>query len=343
MMWEANRSEQADIEPMKLFVCPACGAQTPFDSVSCLCGAVSAFDDRRCDFTGEGQRCANADLIGCNWVAASGSDFCRACAMTTMKPDTSTADNRSLWAETERAKRWVLFCLGQWGWFGPGDTGSTPEFHMLSETVSTGATEVTMGHKSGVITINVSEADPATRVFRRQLLGERFRTIIGHLRHEISHFLFMRLVSQSDTFAEEFRGLFGDERQDYGAALERYYASGPSLNWQQTCVTAYASSHPHEDWAESAAHIQHIADIVDSSVATGLSAPSLNGADYRAYAEPSGETLVTLGVEFGLALNHVNRSMGLPDIYPFVLTPRIRDKLVFAHRWLRLQDPKATG
>jgi hypothetical protein len=255
--------------------------------------------------------------------------------MTTVTPDTMTADNRLLWAEAERAKRWVLHCLGRWGWFGPDDSGLFPVFHMLSEAGQAGLADVIMGHSNGVITINVSEAEPATRVFRRQLLGERFRTVIGHMRHEISHFLFLRLVSRADAFATEFRDLFGDERADYQAALDRYYASGPRPDWSEAYVTPYASSHPHEDWAESCAHIQHVTDIVDSFVAAGLTSSSLGDESFDAYTDASGEHVVSLGVELGLALNHVNRSMGLPDIYPFVLSPRMREKLVFAQRWLR--------
>ena len=31
------------------------------------------------------------------------------------------------------------------------------------------------------------------------------------------------------------------------------------------------------------------------------------------------------------ALNAVNRSMGLPDLYPFTLGPRVVEKLAFVH------------
>lgn len=320
---------------MKLFHCPNCNALLQFESTSCACGASIGIDDHRLDFALTSTRCGNAEMIGCNWVPANGADLCRSCAMTTVKPDTSTASNRQHWSETERAKRWVLFCLAQWGWFGPHDPGPTPAFHMLSELSATGPANVVMGHASGVITLNVSEADAATRAFRGQMLGERFRTVIGHLRHELAHFLHMRLSAEAPDFAPAFRALFGDERQDYSAALDRHYAAGPPSDWPDAHITPYAAAHPHEDWAESAAHIQHIADIVDSFFAAGLSSPGPGGAGINAYAEPSADRLITVGAELGLALNHVNRSMGLPDIYPFVHTSAIREKLVFAHRWLR--------
>ena len=320
---------------MKVFLCPRCGAPLPYESSACACGTTIGYDASAGELTVTDLRCANADLIGCNWIPPSNGALCRACAMTTVTPDTWTADNRLLWSETESAKRWVLASLSRWGWFGAEDSGPLPEFHMLSETGADGSNVVVTGHASGLITINVSEADAATRVFRRKLLGERFRTVIGHVRHELSHFLFQRLAAQSDSFVAEFRALFGDEREDYAQALQSHYASGPLQDWAETHVSAYASSHPHEDWAESAAHVQHITDIIDSFLAAGLISPSLDDTDFDAYGTSSTDRLVNIGVELGIGLNHVNRSMGLPDIYPFVLTPAIREKLSFAHRWLR--------
>ena len=128
--------------------------------------------------------------------------------------------------------------------------------------------------------------------------------------------------------------LFGDETADYGAALEKHYRDGPPADWNARHVTPYASSHPHEDWAETFAHLLHLTDITDSYVAAGLQAPGLPGTGYDAYRETDTERLVTIGAGLGIALNHVNRSMGLQDVYPFVLTPVIREKLAFVGRWM---------
>ena len=38
-------------------------------------------------------------------------------------------------------------------------------------------------------------------------------------------------------------------------------------------------------------------------------------------------------------MNHVNRALDLPDLYPFVLAQGVRDKLGFAHGWLRRNAP----
>jgi hypothetical protein len=110
------------------------------------------------------------------------------------------------------------------------------------------------------------------------------------------------------------------------------------MNWNDCHVTPYASSHPHEDWAETFAHLLHLTDITDSFAATGMNAPELPIIRYDAYGEKDAKRLIIAGAGLGIALNHVNRSMGLADIYPFVLTPAVREKLAFAHRYMRGTD-----
>ena len=130
-----------------------------------------------------------------------------------------------------------------------------------------------MGHVQGVVTISVTEAEPVLSATRREALHEPYRTMIGHMRHEISHMLWWRLSLRED-FLDAFREMFGDERMDYRAALQNHYEHGPPPDWRQRFLTSYASTHPHEDWAETAAHVLHLTDITDSFVAAGLSLPS---------------------------------------------------------------------
>ncbi len=323
---------------MKIFQCPACGEALFFENATCSCGAEVGYDPDRADFTTQFVPCANRQVIGCNWIVEAGGTLCRACAMTEVIPDTFHAENREHWAEAEQAKRWVLANLGRWGWFGPGDPGPRPVFRLLAEQTAAGAVQVMMGHDEGVVTINVTEADPAERVRRRVELHEPMRTMIGHFRHELGHFFFTRLAADPQ-FPEAFRALFGDERADYGEALQRHYAQGAPANWQRSYISAYSTAHPHEDWAECFAHLLHLADITDSFMASGLSSNDAPDPDYDPYAETDPQRLITFGAELGIALNHVNRSMGLSDIYPFVLSPPIRDKLGFVHRWMHRARP----
>ena len=316
---------------MRIFCCPTCEGVLFFENLHCACGAEVAFDPEAAGFISDGSFCANRGPIACNW-AAPGGGLCRACAMTEVIPQ-ALEENRALWARAEAAKRWVLANLTRWGWFGASDPGPMPRFHLLSEAVRGGEAPVTMGHASGLVTINVTEADPAEITQRREDMGEAYRTMIGHFRHELAHHLFERLVTQ-DAFAQTFRTRFGDERADYGEALQRHYESGPPEGWATVHVTPYASAHPHEDWAETTAHLLHLTDMTDSAEAAGLSMQGEPPRGWDAYAEPDLAQLVGLAAGLGLAFNHVNRSMGLDDLYPFVLPDAVRDKLAFVHRHL---------
>ncbi len=323
---------------METFTCPACGDRLFFRNAVCGCGAAVAFDPAARAFAALGEDCApcaNRDAIGCNWRAGPDGALCASCAMTRTTPDLTVADNAALWAEAEEAKRWVLANLMRWGLFAAGDPGPAPVFDMLGEQTRSGEAQVVMGHLDGVVTINIAEADPAVREARRQQMAERYRTMTGHFRHELGHFVFGRLAA-ADGFLDAFRALFGDERADYGAALRRHYAEGPSAP-DAAHVTAYAAAHPHEDWAEVFAHHQHLVDMTDSAARMGLECPALSaagGAAFDPYACGDAETVLGVAAELGLALNHVNRAMGLRDIYPFVLTAAVREKLAFAHRWI---------
>ena len=320
---------------MQTFECPACAGTIFFDNLRCACDQAVRFDPDRQAMRADGTDCANRDAIGCNWIAEdapSRDGLCRSCAMTETVPDLDAGDNAALWARTEAAKRWMLANLARWRWFTPSDPGGRPVFHMLAEQTTSGEAKVVMGHADGLITINVNEASEAVRAERQAELGELYRTMLGHMRHETAHFLHVRLSEDPD-FPDAFRALFGDERADYGEALKRHYTAPKEAG--EDFVTSYATAHPHEDWAETVAHLLHLADLLDSAAAVGLALPGGPPPGYDAYAEEDAERLIVRAVEIAIAANHVNRAMDLPDLYPFVLGAGVRGKLAFAHRWLR--------
>lgn len=315
---------------MHVFANPAGPGALWFDNLATADGTAVGYDPQARAFVPMPPFCANRETIACNWIAPRAGAFCRSCAMTALAPDPSIPNAVPNWALTEAAKRWVLDNLGRWHWFRPEDGGAPPVFHMLAE----GTTPVQMGHAGGVVTISVAEADPVIVAARRDALQEPYRTMIGHMRHEISHMLWWRLSLRED-FMAGFRAVFGDERADYPAALQRHYAEGPPADWRDGYITAYASAHPHEDWAETAAHLLHLTDIADSFTASGLSAPGLPGPNWDPYSETDSDRLITAAAGIAMAVNHVNRSMGLSDLYPFALSQQARRKLAFAHDWLR--------
>lgn len=330
---------------MQLYNCPSCQGRLFFENTRCSCGSEVAFDPATGAFVLAEQVCTNRSTIHCNWAAAPADDgpgLCQSCLMTEVRPDPQVADKTELWSDSETAKRWVLANLARWGWLTEADGGLVPTFHMLAERTRRGRTKVTMGHAAGLVTINIEEADPAERMKRREDLGEPLRTMIGHFRHEIAHFFFERLV-EADGFHAEFHALFGDESADYGDALKVHYDNGPPDDWPERFISAYASAHPHEDWAESFAHMLHLIDITDSFLATGLTGEGAPDTSFDAYQETDPALLIQHGAHLGIALNHVNRSMGLSDIYPFAHTDAIREKLQFVHRWMRAGPPPASS
>ncbi|AVX05206.1 uncharacterized protein MXMO3_02695 [Maritalea myrionectae] len=315
---------------MYVFSNPVGAGSLWFHNLATADGTPVGYDPQARAFIPTPPFCANREIIGCNWIAPKPGALCRSCAMTTVSPDISNPVTLSNWARTEAAKRWALDNLGRWHWFRPEDLGAPPTFHMLDD----GPTPVAMGHVDGVVTISVAEADPVLSTTRREALDEPYRTMIGHMRHEIAHMLWWRLSLRAD-FLDAFRAVFGDEREDYSAALQRHYSNGPPEYWNQNYLTSYASAHPHEDWAETTAHLLHLTDITDSAVSAGFSSPDFPHPNWDPYAEPDANALLRVAVSVVTGVNHINRSMGLADIYPFIISPAAQEKLAFVHEWLR--------
>jgi len=192
------------------------------------------------------------------------------------------------------------------------------------------------GHENGLIAIRAAEADDATREQIRVSMNEPYRTMLGHFRHETGHYIWDKMVRDGGRL-DEFREVFGDETVDYGEALRRNYEEGPSPNWQDFFISTYASSHPWEDFAESFAHYVHIVDTLETARSYGMSIDPRRHeelsaeVDFNPYRADSAEQLVSAWIPFSLAINGIHRSMGVPDLYPFILTPAVTAKLQFVH------------
>ncbi|WP_108260264.1 putative zinc-binding metallopeptidase [Mangrovicoccus ximenensis] len=305
---------------MDILPCPDCGSRVFPESCYCANGHPLAYDPAaRALVPARGPLCANRDSLGCSWTAAEPGALCLSCATTTVVPDLSAPGATELYAATEAAKRWVFDGLMRLGWFA-SETPELPEFHLMSEKIEGRRQVVMMGHADGLITLNIMEADPATAIRRKQEFDEPIRSMIGHVRHEVAHFLHDRLGREAPGFLPAFRQLMGDEQADYGEALESYYRNGPVPGWQETHISEYAAAHPHEDWAETAAHALHLEDLARSAGELGL---SLDGGSLLDRAQMA-----------GLGLNHMCRALGQPDPYPMVISPAVRQKLDFALGWL---------
>ena len=290
--------------------------------------------------------CANATLGACNWLirADFGDKLCIACRHNRVVPDLSDEDNLLRWRKIEFAKHHLFFTLLRLG-LPLANRVDEPEsglaFDFLAETPS--QTEPVMtGHDNGLITLNLAEADDGLRERLRQQMGEPYRTLLGHFRHEVGHYFWDVLVDKGGRL-ETFRACFGDERPDYETALKIYYADGPVANWQENYVSAYASSHPWEDFAETWAHYLHIVDTLEMAGAFGLRIrPNIDvNADASAEIDEKSadahdiHRLVDAWLPVTFAVNSLNRCMGQPDLYPFILSEAVITKLGFIHDLVR--------
>lgn len=368
---------------MRIFTCASCGHTVYFHNVQCVrCGHRLGFapaslsvltlepGDRevwramnpRPDDDGTGsdeyRLCANyADHAACNWLvrAASGERLCLACRLNRTIPDLSGKRNRALWRTLQTQKNRLVYGLLRLGLpvHGKRDGPSGMAFDFLADpnpSFREPSTVVT-GHAEGVITLDIAEADDAQRERLRQQMAEPYRTILGHFRHESGHYYWDRLVRDS-TWIDAFRTRFGDERQDYQEALGRHYADGPPADWQNRFVSAYASSHPWEDWAESWAHYLHMVDTLETAWEYGLRlAPRVEPASASAELsfDPTAagfRDLIDHWLPLTTALNSLNHSMGQGDAFPFVLAPPAIDKLSLVHdivRGVAVRDPTERG
>ncbi|KNZ31827.1 MAG: hypothetical protein AD742_15175 [Methylibium sp. NZG] len=353
---------------MKLFHCSGCRQRVFFENLQCeACGArlgyvplefeMVAFaaaaggaDDavgnvpgwQRLGPTGSAQRpCSNYSHEGvCNWMVAADDPqgLCVSCRTTHVIPALGKPENRTYWNTLEQAKQRVFYTLLTLKLPVPSlqaDPANGMSFHFLEDTSP--QQRVLTGHDNGVITLNIAEADDAARETMRAAMREPYRTLVGHFRHELGHYYWDRLIADSP-WLDEYRQRFGDERADYATALQQHYAH-PMPDWRLSFVSAYASSHPWEDWAECWAHYLHMIDGLETAAAWGLrlDCPTPGGEPLQAVAlnlsAPSFEaTLIQQWLPISQFSNAMNRSLGLHDSYPFVVPPPVVAKLDFIHR-----------
>ena len=307
--------------------CDTCGAEVAYHTLSETMVAVTGPDIEVANRLWH--PCVNRDR-DCNWLAAddSSTDQCFSCRLTRVRPNDNDPDALERLAEAEKSKRRVLVQLNSLGL--PIDPYFESDGGLGFDLLSSEYEKVTIGQANGIVTIDLAETLDAHRERLRVALGEPYRTMLGHFRHEIGHYYFYRLVQPSSAAVARFTELFGDSDTDYQAALDRHYRDGAPAGWERQYVSSYATMHPAEDWAETFAHYLHIRDALDTAAAFGF-APA--GATFeRGVLGPSGfDTLIELWLPLAWALNMVNRSMGKDDLYPFVLPAAVLEKMRFIH------------
>ena len=351
---------------MRAFACPVCNGYIAFESDQCTsCGAwvglvlpsqemVAIDADPGATVLVDGREwtdCTQRRTLECNWLTPAVQEAerrgrCLACSLIRREPDADDTLAREKLVPAVHALRRLVHQLNDlhlpltpW-WRQDGGLA----FDLLSSF--TAGKKVTIGHAGGVITIDVVETLDDYRERLRVALGEPYRTVLGHFRHEVGHYYQNILVENGDGAARHLdacRALFGDEQASYSDAIERHYAFGAPEGWEKSFISEYATMHPWEDFAECFAHYLHIADTIDTTREAGMvlhadrvrfSAPR-DVTPLESYDDAPIEQLLFDWRWISLFFNRFNTAMGKPPLYPFQLPPAVVAKLGFVHRVVR--------
>lgn len=347
---------------MKIFQCKNCYLPVFFDNTGCeKCGSslgyldvtnqIYALNPNHAEWEIEGinyQYCKNKSLGVCNWLVPKNSDhgYCTSCRLNRTIPDISLKDNYENWKQMELAKRRLVYSLQRLNLpilskLDDPEKGLCFDF-LSKEVAEANGKNVMTGHINGIITILLREADSVTREQMRKTLNEFYRTLIGHFRHEVGHYYWNLIFPSNFDLLEKFRVIFGNEQQDYAEALKKHYESGAPENWKQHYISAYASAHPWEDWAETWAHYMHIMDSEETAHYFGLggsprlaNAPHMQINSFDPYENVPFKNILDGIAPLFYAVNSINRSMGIADVYPFVISTPVQNKLEFIHQILQ--------
>ncbi|MEO5997289.1 MAG: putative zinc-binding peptidase [Chitinophagaceae bacterium] len=356
---------------MKLYTCSNCKALLYFENNVCLnCQHLVGFSAEKLSLiTLETNKqnqlvdisnkkdvyryCENSTHNTCNWLVPSTQifPFCRACELNRTIPALSTVENMARWKRIEIAKHRLVYSLLRLKLPLQAKKGNDVNgiaFDFLAD-VSPQARVLT-GHDSGTITLNIEEADEAKRTRNKLDLGEKYRTLLGHFRHEVGHYYWEVLIKNQPAL-QKFRKLFGDEQKDYSQALQSYYQTGAPSNWMDHFISPYATAHPWEDWAETWSHYFHLMDTVETAYAydIGIQSGEVKLLDLQTrinkdpYVIADFPTIIRMWIPLTFAINSLNRSMGHDDFYPFVISESIIEKLQFIHEVCAINRLKIPG
>jgi hypothetical protein len=295
--------------------------------------------------------CNNHIYEVCNWLvpANNNNGFCKACELNRTIPDLRKLEFMQRWGSIENAKHRLIYQLLRMHL--PLVSKQQAEqaglaFDFMADETTNEDKRILTGHDNGVITINISEADDIEREMARRQMDEVYRTVLGHFRHEIGHYYWDRLIGNSDNLFA-FRNLFGNDQVDYEETLKKHYSASTFTNWNDNYISAYATAHPWEDWAETWAHYLHIIDTLETAYSFGMSVHPLAAETKKLHAEikkdpytiEDFDAILEMWLPLTFAMNSLNRSMGLKDIYPFVITTPVKEKMNFIHKIVISHSP----
>ncbi len=350
---------------MKLYTCSSCSNLLYFENSICLrCNNTVGFDAAKLsmvtlvsngskiftdisDQKNKYRFCANSTQNTCNWLIPVNetSIFCKACELNKIIPALTNWQNIERWKRIELAKHRLIYSLFRLhlpvkSKISDNEKGIAFEF---MADVSP-AERVITGHLNGTITLNIEEADETERTRNKLDLGEKYRTLLGHFRHETGHYYWDLLIKDNEKATKKYRELFGDERKDYLQSLGSYYNTGAFTNWNERFISPYASSHSWEDWSETWSHYLLMMDTLETAYYFGIGIhpdksqkKDINtDINFDPYTINDFDLIIKMWLPFTFAANSLNRSMGYTDFYPFVISPAVKLKLQFIHDTCKL-------
>jgi hypothetical protein len=328
---------------VRAFRCEVCGAELFFENSVCVtCGSAVGYsreDGGMVAVNDDRPICANLNRCGCNWIAdpTSTAGLCFSCSLTRTRPADGDAVGLTQYWVAEAAKRRLIFGLAELELpIKISDGSGGVAFDLLSSSQG----KIITGYQNGLITLDLAESNDAHREALRASMDEPYRTVLGHFRHEIGHY-YCELLALNTDRREEFREFFGDEGTSYDDALQRHYSEGGGHDWQGRYISAYATMHPLEDFAEVFGHLLHIADTLQTAAEFRLLPHQGQGDDALSMREiakkprvallerPMADVVAQSWLPLTKGLNQINRSMGKADLYPFVLEEPVIAKLGF--------------
>ena len=342
---------------MKLFECQNCGQALYFENTRCeSCGlrlgylaakeTVTALEQDEGGFRaladpnrGRYRYCANAQHGVCNWLlpADSPDQFVRRAVTTAPFRICRYFENLNNWRKIEGAKHRLFYTLLRLRLpLTPATRTRREDWPSISCAAGSWRRAGDDRAHSGLITINLAEADDSERERQRREMGEPYRTLLGHFRHEVAHYYWDHLsgIRRDRRVPAAVRrrapGLSGGaakalcrgSAQQLGRAVRHRLCQRASLGRFRGNLGALFS------------HGRHL----ETANAFGLRA----AAESRQARRPSTavdfdphtanmDRIIESWLPLTFAVNSINRSMGIADLYPFVLTPAVIVKLVFIH------------
>ena len=309
---------------MRRTTCPTCQEQHVYDSKA-LSLRVATLEDRP-------YFCVNrpSRKLSCNWLADFQGNMCYGCRLTATTPILEISSNHNAFRRFEEPKRRLIAALLRIGLlplYESMQSGALLRFHLKQDRQDNPMLDeeyVMTGHNNGSITMNIRETDRVRIEATKRTFNEKYRTTLGTLRHEVGHYFFMALVVPNSVRLEWFREMFGDEMQDYNVSLHRYYDSKSSKSKvSERYVSAYAASHPYEDWAETWAHYMHMEDALAVSHFIGVN---------NSFKKPEEDWFSQIMRDWdhiASVMNALSLSMGHEPAYPFRLTAQVTEKIRF--------------